>query len=131
MHTQPNLFDHYFDVITNFSGLPGTPIVGPGLHVDAGYRNFPSIHQLVFVWGGTVNLTDITAKLQGTLNYDPPNTPTAEWFDIGVPLTLTEAGPTNLITSELVLVRGIRYVISAVSGGTAPTMQPIYAGHIG
>jgi hypothetical protein len=131
MHTQPNHFDKFFDVIDDFAGLPGTPIVGPGTHVDCGFRNYPSVHELHFVWGGDVAPTGVNARLQGTLYHDPPNAPADTWFDLTPNFDFTPTGLTAKINSEVSPARGIRYIINTITGGTNPTLQPVYAGQVG
>lgn len=126
--SQPNSIFRRFPTVSDFSGLPGTPIVGPVFHTEIGWRNFPNIHQLSFEWGGTVAPTGCSGKLQGTNYHDPERATEAQWFDITPTFNFTPAGLTAKINSEVSPARGVRYVIETITGGTDPTLTPVYAG---
>lgn len=117
-----------FDLIDDFSGLPGTPIVTAPFRTDIYRRDHPTIHELYFEWGGGVAATGVNAKLQGTLYHDPDRATDGQWFDLTPAFDFTPTGLTAKINSEVSPAVGVRVVILTITGGTNPTLTPVYAG---
>lgn len=108
--------------------------VTPAFLADIGLRDFPFKHTLSFEFGGTVKPTSVNATLEGSNAVDGRIAGEEEWFEIVGPQDFPYAGanaPAPHLTYDDAVAKWVRVRINSITGGTAPTVIPVYAGLAG